>query len=91
MNVTIKEYAIGGKLVTTFMRVPLDHIEIAKSDEFFKKLIKTKLVNQIVDKLLEDGLVEITQQEDHMNQQTVLRAHVYIAPNEQVKLIRTLL
>jgi predicted transcriptional regulator len=48
-------------------------------------------VNRIVDKLLEDGLVEITQQEDHMNQQTVLRAHVYIAPNEQVKLIRTLL
>jgi len=88
--VQIKEYAIGGKLVTAFMRVPYDHIAISKSDEFFKKLIKTKMVNQIVDKLLEDGLVEITQQEDYANQEIILRAHAYIAPNDQVKILRTL-
>lgn len=84
-NLSMKEYAIGGKLITA---------KCSRSDLFdeqaSKDHIKSMLAEQIVMYMMQNGLIEYTKIPDMYNGGTTYIARCYIAPNEQVKILRTM-
>jgi len=90
ISVDHEDFHIGGKLVTT--QIILSHLDAMsfRSDEDFKKTIKTKLVHQLVEHLIDAQLVEVTYAEDYSNLGFSVRARAYLAPDSQVKTLRKL-
>lgn len=82
------DYAIGGKLVVATIRLTQDRFLLMEDDA--KDHIKKTLVTMIVEKMIQDGLVEFTQAEDHATMMKVVRARAYAAPDSQVKILRSL-
>ncbi len=82
------DYAIGGKLITATITVSSDNIAIMKDDG--KVLLKHTLVNMIVKEMIENGFVEFTQADDMVTGFRVIRARAYVAPDSQVKILRSL-
>jgi hypothetical protein len=84
-----KEFAIGGTLVKT--QIELSHLDAMsfRSDAEFKIHIKKKIVSQLVEHLIDANLVEVTCEHDHLNSGVVVRARAYLAPDPQIKILRT--
>lgn len=83
VDLTTKDYAIGGRLITA---------KCSRSDIFeneTKNNIKSILAEQIVMYMMENNLIEYTKIPDLYNGSTTYIARCYIAPNEQVKILRT--
>lgn len=86
---TYKDVAIGGKLVRGTIHVP-DHKMVAiNSDHEFKQYFKTKMATQLAEYMISNGLVEFTQIRDHTPFDTIVYARCYLAPNDQIKILRT--
>jgi hypothetical protein len=90
ISVDHEDFHIGGKLVTT--QIILSHLDSMsfRSDEDFKRSIKTKLVHRLVEHLIDAKLVEVTYAEDHSDLVFAVRARAYLAPDSQVKTLRKL-
>jgi hypothetical protein len=87
------DYVIGGKLVVgkvtiseSFRAMLEDGDKVAK--HIAKHKVKLDLVNQMAEYMLENKLIEFTWKDDHItgDRQIVVRA--YLAPNDQVKILR---
>lgn len=81
----IKEYAIGGKLVT--MRLVIGGYE---AELLTKEQIKQKMASQLAQAMVDNKLIEFTKLVDPMTANVIIHGRCYVAPNEQVKIIREL-
>jgi hypothetical protein len=86
----VQEFAIGGKLMS--IKYEIAHTEaIANWDEAtWKEHIRQKVVNALVEKIMQEKLVEITVSDNLLTQGKTIHARCYLAPNDQVKILRTL-
>jgi hypothetical protein len=82
------DYAIGGKMVVGKVNLSDNFREmIENGDDDAKRQIKSSLIHQMAEFMLENKLVEFTQMQDHTgNKHIMVRA--YLAPDDQVKILR---
>lgn len=63
--------------------------EVIKSyDQSFVEGIKRELVNELVEKILQNKMVEFTKQEDLNTSEVIYRARAYLTPDDKVQMIR---
>lgn len=87
-NFTYKEVAIGGKLVQGSIRLNEDKMMQVQSDYMLKEYMRNAMAVQMGEYMISNGLVEFTQMKDHITLDTVVNARCYLAPNDQVKILR---
>ena len=83
------DYAIGGKMVVGRVTISETFREmIENGDAETTQKFKSQLIHQMADYMLENRLVEFTYQDDPitLNRQVSVRA--YLAPDDQVKILR---
>jgi hypothetical protein len=85
---TTHDYAIGGKLVVGRASMDETFAEILGKDIDAKKRLKEKLVHDLATYMLENQLVEFTQQDDPITFTKTIAVRAYLAPNDQVKILR---
>ena len=84
---TTHDYIIGGKLVVGKATMDDGYVALMK-DADAKKHIKEKLIHDMAEYMLENNLVEFTQQDDPMRMTKTIMVRAYLAPNDQVKILR---
>lgn len=87
------DYAIGGKLVVGRAVMDQSFIQLMQGgDEDAKKNVKHSLIMQMAEYMLENNLVEFTQQKTHspntFEEQTVIMIRAYLADGPTVKILR---
>ena len=87
-NFTYKDIAIGGKLVQGTVSVPEHTIVSYGSEHEFKQFLKTSMAHQMAEYMISNGLVEFTQMRDNITFDTIVKARCYLAPHDQVKILR---
>lgn len=82
------DYIIGGKMVVGRASMAESFAIQMNTDAEFREEVKKKLIMDMAKFILENNLVEFTQFDDPltMNKQIAVRA--YLAPNDQVKILR---
>lgn len=85
-----KDYAIGGKMVTAKVVVSEDVMVNQFSDPQARDMMRQKLCEELAYAMLVKGMVEINQQKNPYDYSTTIVARAYCAPDDQVKLLRTL-
>jgi len=88
VSLDIKEYAIGGKLVTA--AVSFSQLDMINMDSLQRDAVRRRLVEELASEMLSQNLVEIMQMQDPINYTTRVAARAYIAPDSQVKILRSL-
>lgn len=84
-----KDYAIGGKLVGTSFNVTFADVDRFLSDDDFKNAIKATMAKSLVNFMMENKLIEFTKIRDPNTDSFRLHARCYLAPDDQVKILRT--
>ena len=85
---TSHDYPIGGKMVVGSCTMSeMDAIDMMDTVDG-KNEVKRKLIQQMVDYMLENKLAEFTMLEDHARGTRTFRVRAYLAPNDQVKVLR---
>ena len=87
-NFTYKDVVIGGKMVQGTIRVPEHKIVSYGSEHEFKQFLKTSMAHQMAEYMISNGLIEFTQLRDNVTFDTLVKARCYLAPNDQVKILR---
>jgi hypothetical protein len=86
---TSYDYPIGGKMVvgscTMTKMEAIDMMDIIGGKEEIKK----HLLIQMLEYMLENKLMEFTMVQDHARATRTFRVRAYLAPNDQVKILRT--
>ena len=83
------DYAIGGKMVVGRAEMTEDfRMMIEDGDATAIMQIKEKLTRDLVSYMLENKLVEFTHHEDPITFRRQLAIRAYLAPNDQVKILR---
>lgn len=85
---TYKDVAIGGKMVRGTIRVPEYKMTVINSDHEFKQYFRTTMAHQLAEYMISNGLVEFTQMRDNITFDTIVNARCYLAPNDQIKILR---
>ena len=85
---TTHDYVIGGKLVVGRVSFNETFAEILGKDIDYKKRLKEKLVHDLATYMLENNLVEFTHQDDPLTFRRKIAVRAYLAPNDQVKILR---
>lgn len=85
---TYKDVAIGGKMVRGTIRIPEHKVTTLYSDHEFKQYMKSSMATQLAEYMISNGLVEFTQMRDNATLDIVVNARCYLAPNDQVKILR---
>lgn len=63
--------------------------ELIKSyDKSFVEGIKKQLVDELVQKIIDNRLVEFTKQEDLNTDEVTYRARMFVTPDDQIRIIR---
>jgi hypothetical protein len=83
------DYAIGGKMVIGRARMT-EHFRmmLENGDEETKKLLKSELIHQMAQYMLENNLVEFTYMDDPITLERQVAVRAYLAPSDQVKILR---
>jgi hypothetical protein len=83
------DYAIGGKMVVGRATMS-DHYRmlLEDGDDDARKNIKRELIMQMADYMLQNNLVEFTYQDNPMDMSRTIAVRAYLAPNDQVKILR---
>jgi hypothetical protein len=82
------DYVIGGKLVVGRAVIDETYQQLMMSDKEARQKVKEKLVTDMAHYMLENNLVEFMQQRNPMDLTTTVVVRAYIAPNDQVKILR---
>ena len=85
---TTHDYVIGGKLVVGRATYSEAFAAQMQSDMDFRRTIKAELVHKMATCMLENNLVEFMQQQNPMDFSTTVLVRAYLAPNDQVKILR---
>jgi hypothetical protein len=83
------EYAIGGKMVVGRAEMTEDfRMMIEDGDATAIMQVKEKLTRDLVHFILENKLVEFTHHEDPITFRRQMAIRAYLAPSDQVKILR---
>lgn len=82
------DYTIGGKLVVGRAVIDETYQHLMLSDQEARQRVKERLVSDMAQHMLENNLVEFMQQRNPMDLTTTVVVRAYIAPNDQVKILR---
>lgn len=74
---------IQGKMVFAEMR--LDANEAIQMDDIE---LKNRLITKLVRELMDGRYIEFTKQQDVARMETVIRARIYVTPDDQVRIVR---
>lgn len=85
---TYKDVAIGGKMVRGFIRVSDQKMATMNTDYAFKEYLRMSMATQLAEYMISNGLVEFTQMRDNASFDIIINARCYLAPNDQVKILR---
>jgi hypothetical protein len=88
IDFSVKDLAIGGKLVKVVHEISGYDVAKCSTETEFKNYVKRTLAMQLATYMIEHNLVEFTQFENLSTQMHTVAARCYLAPNEQVKLLR---
>ena len=86
----VYDYPIGGKMVVgkTIISEAFKEL-IENGDPTAKKEIKSRLVYQMAEYMLEHKLVEFTQYDDPISGSKHIAIRAYLSPDAQIKILRT--
>lgn len=82
------DYVIGGKMVVGKATMDEAYSQMLMSDDDARMHIKKKLISDMAQYILENNLVEFTQQDHPMSMGKTIFVRAYLAPNDQVKILR---
>lgn len=85
---TYKDVAIGGKMVRGTIRIPEHKVAKMYSDHEFREYTRTSMATQLAEYMISNGLVEFTQMRDNISLDIIVNARCYLAPSDQVKILR---
>jgi hypothetical protein len=86
---TSYDYPIGGKMVVGSCTMTVEAVDDLLSLVDGKDEIKRRLLTQMLEYMLENRLIEFTRTEDIARHTQTFRVRAYLAPNDQVKILRT--
>jgi hypothetical protein len=89
LDVNTYDYTIGGKMVVGKVTLDPSFSELMLSDAEARKLLKTRLCQELAGYMLENNLVEFTKMEDLSTLRSTVYVRAYLAPNDEVKILRT--
>lgn len=82
-------FAIGGKLVVGQAEMDEDfRMMLEDGDAIAIMQVKEKLTRDLVHHMLENKLVEFTHHDNPITSRRQLAVRVYLAPNDQIKILR---
>ena len=89
-DITFKfyDYPIGGKMVTGTCRVSEMDAMNMEGTIGGKEKLKESLLHQLASYMLENKLAEFTMTENPIDGTRIYRVRAYLAPNDQVKILR---
>ena len=87
-NFTYKDVVIGGKMVQGTIRVAEHKMLSHGTEKEFRQFLKTSMAHQMAEFIISNGLIEFTQLRDNVTFDTLVKARCYLAPNDQVKILR---
>lgn len=82
------DYAIGGKLVVGRAILEESFAQMLSGDQEARQKLKEQLIHQMATFILENNLVEFTQHDDPLTFRKHVMVRAYLAPNDQVKILR---
>ena len=83
------DYIIGGKMVVGRAEMNEDfRMLLEDGDEDAKRAIKSKLIHDMAEFMLENQLVEFTHYDDPITFSRKIAVRAYLAPNDQIKVLR---
>lgn len=82
------DYVIGGKLVVGRTTLDESYSQLMNTDYEARERVKKELIHQMAQFMLENQLVEFTQQDDPLTFRKHIAVRAYLAPNDQVKILR---
>jgi hypothetical protein len=83
------DYLIGGKLVVGKAVMTDSYVQMVNGlDHEARMQLKYKLANEMATYMVENNLVEFTQQDNPYDQTKTIMARAYLAPDDQVKILR---
>lgn len=83
------DYAIGGKMVVGRAEMDSHYTTLLQDgDADAVKRVKEKLIHDMAQFILENNLVEFTHYDDPMTFRRQIAVRAYLAPNDQVKVLR---
>lgn len=86
----VKDYAIGGKMVRVSASMSDEFTQMLMTDMQAREKIKEDLAIQMAKIMLENKLIEINQFSNPATMGITVVARCYLAPNDQIKILRTL-
>lgn len=85
---TTHDYIIGGKLVVGKAVMDESYSQLLDTDFDAREQLKKKLVSDMVEYMIQNKLVEFTQYIEPMTYRKHVAVRAYLAPNDQVKILR---
>lgn len=83
------DYVIGGKMVVGKAVLTDSYVQMVNGlDHEARMQLKYKLANDMATYMVENNLVEFTQQDDPYTLDKTVMVRAYLAPSEQVKILR---
>lgn len=83
------DYAIGGKMVMARAEMDSEYTRLLQDgDADAVKNVKTKLIHDMAQFILENNLVEFTHYDDPLSFRRQIAVRAYLAPNDQVRILR---
>lgn len=85
---TTHDYVIGGKMVVGKATLDESYSIRMNTDLDARMEVKKKLVQDMVQFILENKLVEFTQMDDPITYTKMVAIRAYLAPDDQVRILR---
>jgi hypothetical protein len=77
------DYIIQGQMLTTTLK--MSPYEAEQMDDIE---VKNRLISLMVREIMDANCIEFTKQEDYANDEIIIRARIFVTPNDDVQLIR---
>lgn len=77
------DYPIQGQMLTTTLK--MSPYEAEQMDEHE---MKTLLVSKMMREIMDSNCIEFTKQQDYASDEVIIRARIFVTPNDDVQLIR---
>ena len=89
IDFTTKDYAIGGKMLIGKYELASNEFTNFKVEPKLVDYIKEKLAYNLAKKMVEDRLIEFTEYKNISTDSSTITFRCYLAPDDQIKIIRT--
>lgn len=87
-DIKVQDIAIGGKAVKYQAKLTHEQSATFETDYEFQQLVKNQLIKGLVNYIIDNKLCETTVQRNPIDDSMSFFARMYLAPNDQIKLLR---